>query len=397
MSATVYLDHAATTPVDSRVVEAMLSYYSGHFGNPSSLYHIARDARRALDDSRFVVAQVLNASPQEVIFTAGGTEGDNLAIKGVAEALYLEGKGNHLITSQIEHHAVLHTCEYLERFGFEITYLPVESDGLVLPETLEKAIRPNTVLVSIMYANNEVGTIEPIQDLAAVAHARDVYFHTDAVQAAGSLSLDVEELGVDLLNISAHKFYGPKGVGALYVRRGVPLLPQMQGGAQERRRRASTENVAGIVGLATALEIAHEERVSYNTHCLQLRERLIDGIVAAIPFTWLNGHRTQRLPNNANFCFEFVEGEAILLKLDQLGICGSSGSACTSGALEPSHVLTAMGVPPDVAHGSLRLTVGKHNTAEEVEYVLQELPGIIEGLRAISPLYASQYQAETIG
>lgn len=388
MRTTIYLDHAATTPVDPRVLEAMLPFFSEFFGNPSSVYHIARETRKALDEARQTVAETMGASPQEIVFTGSGTEGDNLAIKGVARALYLRGKGNHLITSRIEHHAVLHSCEHLERFGFEVTYLPVDEQGMVHPERLREEIRPTTLLVSIMYANNEVGTIEPIRELADVAHAHGVYFHTDAVQAAGALSLDVEELGIDLLSVSAHKFYGPRGVGALYVRRGVPLLPEIDGGAQERRRRASTENVAGIVGLATALRLAQEEKASYNAHCTRLRDRLIDGILERIPFVRLNGPRTQRLPNNASFCFEFVEGEGILLKLDQRGIAASSGSACSSGEIEPSHVLTAMGVPPEVAHGSLRLTVGKSNTSEQIDRVLEELPEIIDELRAISPLYA---------
>ncbi len=387
MDEMIYLDHAATTPLDPRVLEAMTPYFSQVFGNPSSVYRVAREARKALDEARQTVADILHASPQEVVFTSGGTEGDNLAIKGVALAMARQGKGRHIITGQIEHHAVLHACESLEAAGFEVTYLPVDDDGLLHPQTLEEAIRPDTVLVSIMYANNEVGTIEPIVDLAGIAHAHGVYFHTDAVQAAGFLSLDVEELGVDLLSISAHKFYGPKGVGMLYVRRGVPLLPLIEGGAQERRRRAGTENVPGIVGLATALRLVQEERDSLSAHCAHLRDRLFEGLLGAIPFARLNGHRTQRLPNNVNLCFEFVEGESVLLKLDQLGICASSGSACTSGALEPSHVLRAMGVPPEVALGSLRLTVGRMNTSEQIERVLSVLPGIIEELRRMSPLY----------
>ncbi len=378
MEETIYLDHAATTPLDSRVLEAMLPYLTERFGNPSSIHRLGREARQALDEARESVAQVLNASPQEIIFTSGGTEADNLAIKGVTQALSREGKGNHIITSAIEHHAVLHTCDYLERLGFQVTRLPVDAYGLVQPEVLTEAIRPETILVSIMYANNEVGTIEPISELAEVAHRHGVYFHTDAVQAGGALSLDVQALGVDLLSLSAHKFYGPRGVGVLYVRRGVPLLPQIHGGGQERNRRSSTENVAGIVGLAAALRLAQEERESFNAHCLRLRDRLIAGLLGRIPSARLSGHPTRRLPNNAHFCFEHVDGESLLVRLDQEGICASGGSACSAGALEPSHVLTAMGLPPEVARGALRLTVGRRNTAEQIERVLDLLPQIIE-------------------
>ncbi len=378
MEEPIYLDHAATTPLDLRVLQAMLPYLTERFGNPSSIHRLGREARQALDEARGSVAEVLNASPQEIVFTSSGTEADNLAIKGVAHALLLEGKGNHIITSAIEHHAVLHTCDYLERLGFQVTRLPVDGYGLVHPEVLAEAIRPETVLVSIMYANNEVGTIEPIPELAAVAHRHGVYFHTDAVQAGGSLSLDVEALGVDLLSLSAHKFYGPRGVGMLYVRRGVPLMPQIHGGGQERNRRSGTENVAGIVGLATALRLAQEEREAYNAHCLHLRERLIAGLLERIPSARLNGHPTRRLPNNAHFCFERVDGESLLVKLDQQGIYASGGSACTAGALEPSHVLTAMGVPPEMARGALRLTVGRQNTPEQIERVLDLLPRSIE-------------------
>ena len=385
MTGSIYLDHAATTPVDSRVLEAMLPYLSSSFGNPSSIYHLGREARRAVDDARQTVADILNASPQEVVFTSSGTEGDNLAIRGVALALREAGKGHHVITSGIEHHAVLHTCESLEHEGFAVTCLPVDGTGLIRPETLERALRPDTILVSLMYANNEVGTIEPLSDLAQVAHAHGACFHTDAVQAGAYLSLDVKALGVDLLSLSAHKFYGPKGTGILYVRRGVPLIPQILGGGQERNRRSSTENVAGIVGLATALRLAQEGREKYNAHCTALRDRLIEGILSAIPDSRLNGHRTRRLPNNASFCFAGAEGESILVKLDQAGICASSGSACTAGALEPSHVLTALGVPREIAVGSLRLSVGRENSAEEIEHVLESLPGIVAQLRSREP------------
>jgi cysteine desulfurase len=382
MAQTIYLDHAATTPVRSAVWEAMQPYFSEHFGNPSSVYQLGREARQALDNARQRVARVLQASPQEIIFTASGTEGNNLAIKGVAQACSLEGRGKHIITTQIEHHAVLHSCEYLERFGFEVTYLPVDEQGLIHPALLEAAIRPDTVLVSIMLANNEVGTIQPIQELTQIAHDHGAYFHTDAVQAVGALPLDVGSLQVDLLSISAHKFYGPKGAGLLYTRRGVPLLAQMNGGGQERHRRGGTENIAAIVGLTTALCLAEEEREAYVSHCLALRERLIEGILSQTSGAQLNGHRSQRLPNNANFCFKSIDGEALLLKLDRQGICASSGSACTSGDLEPSYVLTAMGIPSEIALGSLRLTVGWENTLEQIDQTIQVLPGMVEQVRA---------------
>ncbi len=375
----IYLDHAATTPMDPRVLEAMLPYYRTHFGNPSSVYSVGREARKAVDAARQTVADVLHTSPQEIVFTSSGTEADNLAIKGVAEAL--QEKGKHMITSAIEHHAVLHSCEYMEKHGWEVTVLPVDGEGLVDPAALEAAIRPETVLVTIMYANNEVGTVEPIRELAAVAHQHNVYLHTDAVQAGGALSLDVEELGVDALSLSAHKFYGPKGTGILYIRRGVPLVPQIHGGGQERNRRSSTENVAGIVGLATALRLAEDEREEYVRRASALRDRLIEGILGTIPDSRLNGHRTQRLTNNTNVAFADVEGDSLLVKLDQQDICASSGSACTAGALEPSHVLKALHVPESMALGALRLTVGRWTTREEVEQVLELLPGIVAQLR----------------
>lgn len=381
VTATIYIDHAATTPLDPRVREAMEPYLAERFGNPSSLYRLGREARQAIDEARQTVADILKASPTEILFTSSGTESDNLALQGVAQALRREGRGDGLITSAIEHHAVLHTVEFLAERGYPVTILPVDGDGLVQPETLERAMGPTTGLVSIMYANNEVGTVEPLAELAAIAHAHGAYFHTDAVQAGCYLPLDVTALGVDLLSLSAHKFHGPKGVGLLYVRRGVPLVPLMHGGGQERGRRPSTENVAGIVGLAAALRLAQEEREAYSAHCLALREQLIEGLLSRIPGSRLNGHRTQRLPNNASFCFEAVQGESILVKLDQLGICASSGSACTAGALEPSHVLKALGVPRELALGALRLSVGRGNTAEEIARVLQVLPDIIEQLR----------------
>jgi cysteine desulfurase len=383
----IYLDHAATTPVDERVLAAMLPYFTTRPGNPSSIHQAGRAALEALDDARETVAAVLGANRKEIIFTGGGSESDNLAIKGVALAQRQAGKGAHLITSAIEHHAVLHAVEYLEAFGFEATVLPVDSSGLVRPDDLRAAIRPDTVLASIMYANNEIGTIQPLAELGAICRERGVPLHTDAVQAAGSLALDVNALNVDLLTLAAHKFYGPKGVGALYVRRGTPLLPQINGGGQERRRRAGTENVAGIVGMATALRLAEERRESYAAKCAALRDRLIAGVLERIPYSSLNGHPTRRLPNNANIAFEFVEGESVLLLLDQQGIAASSGSACTSGSLEASHVLIALGLPYERAIGSVRFSIGKATTEADIDYVLDILPPLIERLRSVSPAY----------
>lgn len=387
---TLYFDHAATTPTDHAVVEAMLPYFTECFGNPSSIYRLGRSALQALDDARSITAEVLRCSPKELVFLGGGSESDNLAIKGVAFAAREAGKGQHIITSALEHHAVLHACDYLKAFGFEVTVLPVDNDGLVSLEDVRAAIRPDTVLVSIMYANNEIGTLQPIAEIGAICRERGVLFHTDAVQAAGALSLDVQALNVDLLSLTAHKFYGPKGVGALYVRRGVQLLPQISGGGQERRRRAGTENVPGIVGFATALQRAEERRPSFVAHCTALRDRLIDELVERVPFTRLNGHRTQRLANNVNLSFAYTEGESILLLLDQAGVCASSGSACASGSLNPSHVLMALGLTADQAHGSIRLTVGKATTDADVAYVLDKLPGMIERLRSVSPQYREQ-------
>jgi len=387
---TIYLDHAATTAVDPRVVEAMEPYFTMHYGNPSSIHHKGREAQKALEDARRTVAEILGCAPGEVIFTSCGTESDNLAIRGVAlAARHQRGVARpHIITSPIEHHAVGHTCEQLEQaFGCEVTYLPVDEYGLVSPAELERAIRPNTVLVTIMYANNEVGTIEPIAELAAVAHAHGIPFHTDAVQAGGSLDLNVDRLGVDLLSLSAHKFYGPKGVGVLYQRHGTAMLPMQTGGAHERGRRAGTENVPYIVGLAQALELAVTDQAEENARLTRLRDKLITGILERVPRSRLTGHPTRRLPNSASFVFEYVEGESILLLLDSEGICASSGSACTSAEVEPSHVLTAMGIPRQVAPGSLRLTLGRENTDADVDRVLEVLPPIVQHLRDMSPLY----------
>ncbi|WP_376795202.1 cysteine desulfurase NifS [Thermogemmatispora sp.] len=378
----IYLDHAATTALDPRVLEAMLPYLTSEYGNASSIYTLGRRAMQAIDRAREEIAAILNCRPTEIVFTGGGSESDNLAIKGVA--LAAQNKGKHIITSAIEHHAVLHTCRYLERFGFTVTYLPVDEYGLVDPEAVERAITPDTVLVSIMYANNEIGTIEPVEEIGRLCRQRKVPFHIDAVQAAGALPLDVKALNADLLSLSAHKFYGPKGVGVLYIRQGVRLLPQLQGGSQERGRRAGTENVAGIVGAATALRLAYEELEQVQPRLRALRDRLIDGILSSIPGSRLTGHPTRRLANNASFCFEGVEGESILLNLDLLNIAASTGSACTSGSVEPSHVLVALGLPPQWARGSLRLTLGKDNSEEDIETVLAVLPGIVEKLRGLA-------------
>jgi cysteine desulfurase len=387
---TVYLDHAATTAVDERVVEAMLPYWTERYGNASSIYQLGREASHALEQARQTVADILNCAPREVVFTSCGTESDNLALRGVAFERRHRAKKNHIITSSIEHHAIGHTVEQLEEiFGFEATYLPVNRYGQVDPTDVEGAIRPDTALISIMYANNEVGTIEPIAEIGRIARAHKVPIHTDAVQAGGTLNLDVKALNVDLMSLSAHKFYGPKGVGLLYARRGVPFLPMQTGGGHERNHRAGTENVPYAVGLATALRLAYEEADEANARITRLRDQLIAGVLERIPESQLSGHPTWRLPNSASFLFKYVEGESILLNLDQMGVAASSGSACTSGSLEPSHVLMAMGFPHEVAHGSLRLTLGKENTEADVDYVLDILPGIIEKLRRMSPLYDS--------
>ncbi|NIN64123.1 MAG: cysteine desulfurase NifS [Anaerolineae bacterium] len=383
----IYLDHAATTPVDPRVVEAMLPYFSERYGNASSIHSLGREARRALDQARADVAGILNCGPQEIVFTSCGTESDNLAIRGVA--WNSRQRGGHIITSSIEHHAVSHTCAQMEeQFGFRVTYLPVDEYGRVDPADVEKAISDRTVLITIMYANNEVGTIEPISEIGEMARRHDIPFHTDAVQAAGALSLNVQELNVDLLTLSGHKFYAPKGVGVLYVREGLELIPGQTGGGHEHDLRSGTENVPYIVGLATALKLVEERREEESYRLVALRDRLTDGVLSSIPHCRLMGHPTERLPNNANFIFEYVEGEGILMSLDMQGIAASSGSACSTGSPEPSHVLLAMGVSRDVAHGSVRMTLGHQNTEDDVDRVLDVLPGIVERLRVMSPLYA---------
>jgi cysteine desulfurase len=388
----IYMDHAATTAVRPEVLEKMLPYFSQNYGNPSSIYALAQDARKAVDDSREAVARVLGARMTEIVFTSGGTESDNAALKGAANAL--RHTGNHIVTTAIEHHAVLHTCHQLEQFGFEVTYLPVDRHGLVDPADVERAITDQTILVSVIMANNEIGTIQPIAEIARVAkdHAgrreRTIVVHTDAVQAAGLVDLNVRDLGVDMLSLSAHKFHGPKGVGVLYIRRGTPLEPQQMGGGQERERRSGTENVPGVVGLAEALRLAAEEREGLVTHCTRLRDRTIDGIRERIEYAHLNGHPTERLANNVNISFEGVEGEPVLLGLDFAGICASSGSACSSASLEPSHVLLATGRAADLAQGSLRITLGAENTDLDVDYLLSVLPDLVKRLRAMPSLSA---------
>lgn len=382
----VYMDHAATTATAPAVVEAMLPYFTDHFGNPSSVYGIARESKAAVDEAREKVASVISAKPEEIYFTSGGTEADNWAIKGIAFAN--KQKGNHIITSAIEHHAVLHTCQYLEKMGFEVTYLPVDEYGRVDPAAVEAAITDKTILISIMFANNEIGTIEPVAAIGALARRRGIYFHSDAVQAIGHVPVDVGEMQIDLLSLSAHKFNGPKGIGALYIRKGVKIDNFMHGGGQEKKRRAGTENIASIVGMSVAMERVISSMEQESVRLIALRERLLHGILEKIPHARLNGHPTERLPGNLNISFEFIEGESILLFLDHAGICASTGSACTSGSLEPSHVMLAIGLPHEQAHGSLRLTLGEENTEEEVDYLLGVLPGIVERLRAMSPLYA---------
>ncbi|AOY76995.1 cysteine desulfurase NifS [Clostridium formicaceticum] len=381
----VYLDYAATTPVKKEVLEEMLPYFHQHFGNPSSIHSFGRESKKAIDSARDKVAKSLGAKSEEIYFTGSGSEADNWAIKGVAYAL--KAKGNHIITSKIEHHAVLHTCQYLEKEGFEVTYLDVDQYGLIDLEDLKNAIKDNTILITIMYANNEIGTIQPIKEIASIAKEKSIIFHTDAVQAYGNIEIDVQELGADLISISAHKIYGPKGIGALYIRKGAKLNQLIHGGGQEKKRRAGTENLPGIVGFGKAAEIAHENIKEHNQRLMQLRDQLIHKLTGKIPYTRLNGHPKKRLPGNVNLSFEFIEGEALLLSLDMLGIAGSSGSACTSGSLDPSHVLMAIGLSHEIAHGSLRLSLGDITTQEEIDYVVEKLPPVVARLREMSPLY----------
>lgn len=380
----VYMDHAATTYTKPEVLEEMLPYFTTYYGNPSSIYSLSRETKKALDKSRDRVAKAINAESNEIYFTGGGSEADNWAIKGIANAY--RDKGNHIITTNIEHHAVLHACEYLEKHGFEVTYLPVDKEGFVSVEDFKNAIKENTILATIMFANNEIGTIEPIKEIGAICKEKKIIFHTDAVQAVGHIPVDVKEMNIDALSMAAHKFYGPKGVGALYLRKGIKIHNLVHGGGQERARRAGTENVAGIVGLGKALELAIEHMEEHNAKMTKLRDKLINELLK-VPYTRLNGPRENRLPGNANICFEFIEGESILLLLDANGIAASSGSACTSGSLDPSHVLLALGLPHEIAHGSLRLSIGDETTEEEVNHVLEVVPQIITRLRDMSPLW----------
>lgn len=381
----IYLDNAATTKTRPEVVEAMLPYFTEKFGNPSSVYGFASQNKEAVTEAREQIAKALNAPAQDIYFTAGGSESDNWALKAAMEAY--KDKGNHLITTKIEHHAILHTCEYLEKQGCEVTYLDVDENGVVDLEQLKKSIKPTTVLISVMYANNEIGTVQPIKEIGQIAKEHNVLFHTDAVQAFGQLPIDVVAENIDMLSASGHKLNGPKGIGFLYIRKGLKLRSLIHGGGQERKRRAGTENVPGIVGFGKAVELAvagMEEKIKKET---ELRDYMIERVLAEIPYVRLNGHRTLRLPNNANFSFQFIEGESLLIMLDMKGICASSGSACTSGSLDPSHVLLAIGLPHEIAHGSLRLTLSEETTKEEIDFTIEQLKAIVANLRNMSPLY----------
>ena len=385
MSKCIYMDNAATTQVYPEVFEAMKPYFTEFYGNPSSIYSFAGNSKKAVEDSRKTIADFLGAKTEEIYFTGGGSESDNWALKATADAY--GNKGKHIITSKIEHHAILHTCEYLEKKGFEVTYLDVDENGFVNPADVEKAIRPDTILISIMTANNEIGTIEPIAEIGKIAKEHGVLFHTDAVQAFGHIPMNVDEMNIDMLSASGHKINGPKGIGIMYIRKGVKIGSFVHGGAQERQRRAGTHNVPGIVGIGKAVELARDnmkERMEYET---KLRDHLISRVMEEIPYAKLNGDKVKRLPNNVNVCFRFIEGESMLILLDQNGVCGSSGSACTSGSLDPSHVLLAIGLPHEIAHGSLRLTLSEKNAMEEVDFTVDKLKEIIERLRSMSPLY----------
>ena len=381
----IYMDNAATTPVKPEVLDAMLPYFTEKFGNPSSIYTISSENKKAITDAREVIAKTINTTPENIYFTAGGSESDNWALKATADAY--ASKGKHIITTKIEHHAILHTCEYLETKGFEITYLDVDENGLVKLDELTAAIRPDTILISVMFANNEIGTIEPIAEIGKIAHEHGVLFHTDAVQAYTQVPIDVEAMNIDMMSTSGHKINGPKGIGFLYIRKGVKIKSFIHGGAQERHRRAGTENVTGIIGLAKAAEIATANMKERTAEEIKVRDHLIERIEKEIPYAKLNGDRVKRLPNNVNFSFQFVEGESMLILLDSKGICASSGSACTSGSLDPSHVLLAIGLPHEIAHGSLRLTISDQITMEDADYVVDNLKEIVNHLREMSPLY----------
>ena len=381
----IYMDNAATTPVKPEVLDAMLPYFTEKFGNPSSIYSISSENKKAITDAREVIAKTINTTPENIYFTAGGSESDNWALKATADAY--ASKGKHIITTKIEHHAILHTCEYLETKGFEITYLDVDENGLVKLDELTAAIRPDTILISVMFANNEIGTIEPIAEIGKIAHEHGVLFHTDAVQAYTQVPIDVEAMNIDMMSTSGHKINGPKGIGFLYISKGVKIKSFIHGGAQERHRRAGTENVTGIIGLAKAAEIATANMKERTAEEIKVRDHLIERIEKEIPYAKLNGDRVKRLPNNVNFSFQFVEGESMLILLDSKGICASSGSACTSGSLDPSHVLLAIGLPHEIAHGSLRLTISDQITMEDADYVVDNLKEIVNHLREMSPLY----------
>lgn len=381
----IYMDNAATTPVKKEVLEEMIPYFNEKYGNPSSVYSLGNLSKRAVESAREKIANAINAEKREIFFTGGGSEADNWALKGIAYAN--KQKGNHIITTKIEHHAILHTCEYLQKNGFDVTYLDVDEFGLINLEELENAITEKTILISIMFANNEIGTIQPIKEIGEIAKENKIYFHTDAVQAIGHIKIDVKELNIDLLSMSAHKLYGPKGIGVLYIKQGVKIDSLISGGAQERSKRAGTENVPAIAGMGKAIELAYENLDKHNEGLIFLRDTLIQKIQSNIPYVRLNGHPTKRLPGNVNMCFQFIEGESLLLSLDMEGIAASSGSACTSGSLDPSHVLLAIGLPHEIAHGSLRLSLGDFNTEEEIDYVVEKLVKIVDRLRKMSPLY----------
>ena len=385
MERMIYLDNAATTRVYPEVVEAMTPYFTEYYGNPSAFYSFSNSAGKAITEARENIASLIGAKPEEIYFTGGGSESDNWALKATAEAY--SKKGKHIITTTIEHHAVLHTCQWLEKNGFEVTYVNVDEDGVVKLDELEAAIRPDTILISIMAANNEIGTIQPLKEIGAIARKHGVLFHTDAVQAFAHIPINVDEMNIDMLSASGHKIHGPKGVGVMYIRKGVKILSFVHGGAQERRRRAGTHNVPGIVGMGKAVEIAAKTMNEKAISISKMRDYLIEQVLEKVPYARLNGHKTNRLPNNANFCFRFIEGEGMLILLDQAGVCGSSGSACTSGSLDPSHVLLAIGLPHEIAHGSLRLTLSEDTTKEEIDYTVDKLAEIIARLRSMSPLY----------
>ena len=385
MKKIIYLDNAATTKTAPEVVDAMLPYFTEFYGNASTIYDLGNHSKNAMNEARDIIADALGARGEEIYFTAGGSESDNWALKATAEAY--KSKGNHIITSKIEHHAILHTCEWLEKQGFEVTYVDVDENGVIKLNELKKAIRPTTILISVMFANNEIGTIQPIKEIGEIAKEHGILFHTDAVQAFGQVPINVDECHIDMLSASGHKLNGPKGIGFLYIRKGVKIRSFVHGGAQERKRRAGTENIPGIVGLGVATKRASASMQERTAKEIELRDYLIDRVLKEIPYTRLNGHRTNRLPNNANFSFQFIEGESMLIMLDMDGICGSSGSACTSGSLDPSHVLLAIGLPHEIAHGSLRLTLSEEITKEDIDFVIEKLKSIIERLRSMSPLY----------